>query len=275
MPQKGDTRKNGIGTNVRELRDMWSDTRMVVFTAISAALYAAILIPFKVMPIIPGVTEFRPANAVPVICSLLFGPAAAWGSAIGNLIGDLFGGIGPGDLFGFAGNFLYGLVPYRAWEALGGGDPVPRGPAEWARLLFVVLLAAAACALVVGWGLNLLGFVPFPVLGNVVLWNNFAVAGVLGPLTLRVLYPRVKSARVLYTDLVRRPPAGGARSALLLVAASGLTFGGHLAGNLIYAGYWTPPWVRLFGISTPSRAFEVGVGLAPFVFGAFACFLSL
>ncbi|HUE39808.1 MAG TPA: QueT transporter family protein, partial [Candidatus Binatia bacterium] len=70
---------------MRELREMWRDTRMVVFTAISAALYASILIPFKVMPIIPGVTEFRPANAVPVVCSLLFGPAAAWGSAIGNL----------------------------------------------------------------------------------------------------------------------------------------------------------------------------------------------
>jgi hypothetical protein len=33
--------------------------------------------------------------------------------------------------------------------------------------------------------------------------------------------------------------------------------------------------VRSFGIVTPSRAFEVGVGLAPFVVGAFACFLSL
>jgi hypothetical protein len=61
----------------------------------------------------------------------------------------------------------------------------------------------------------------------------------------------------------------------LLAAASVLTFGGHVAGNLIYAGYWTPPWVRPFGIVTPSRAFEVGVGLAPFVVGAFACFLSL
>jgi len=60
---------------------MWSNTRMVVLTAISAALYAAILIPFKVVALIPGITEFRPANAVPVVCSFLFGPAAAWGSA--------------------------------------------------------------------------------------------------------------------------------------------------------------------------------------------------
>jgi energy-coupling factor transport system substrate-specific component len=260
---------------MRELRDMWQDTRMVVFTAISAALYASILIPFKVMPIIPGVTEFRPANAVPVICSLLFGPAAAWGSAIGNLIGDLFGGIGPGDMFGFAGNFLYGLVPYRAWEALGGGDPTPHSLGEWLRLLFVVLLAAAACALVVGWGLNTLGFVPFPVLANVVLWNNLVAAGVLGPLTLRVLYPRVKSGGLLYTDLMQRRTRRAQNRSVLLAAASALTFGGHVAGNLIYAGYWTPPWVQPFGIVTPSRAFEVGVGLAPFVVGAFACFLFL
>jgi energy-coupling factor transport system substrate-specific component len=259
---------------MRELREMWGDTRMVVFTAISAALYASILIPFKVMPILPGITEFRPANAVPVICSLLFGPAAAWGSAIGNLIGDLFGGIGPGDIFGFAGNFLFGLVPYRAWEALGGGDPTARTPAMLGRILFVVLLAATACALVVGWGLNLLGFVPFPVLGNVVLLNNFVAAGVLAPLVLRVLHPRVKSGRFLYTELVASRRRGS-KKPLRLAAAAAFTFGGHVAGNLIYAGYWIPPWVRVFGISSPSRAFEIGVGLSPFVAGAFVCFLSL
>ena len=105
---------------------MWRNTRLVVLTAMSASLYAALLIPFKVLPLIPGVTEFRPANAIPVVCSLLFGPAGAWGAAIGNLIGDFFGGIGPGDLFGFAGNFLYGLIPYHAWRALTDADPVPR-----------------------------------------------------------------------------------------------------------------------------------------------------
>src|ERR1700685_2979267 len=82
-----------------ELRLMWRNTRMVVLCAISAALYAAVLVPFKVVPLIPGVTELRPANAIPVVCSLLFGPAAAWGSAIGNMIGDFFGGVGPRAIF--------------------------------------------------------------------------------------------------------------------------------------------------------------------------------
>src|SRR5207249_10362555 len=178
---------------MRELFAMWSNTRMVVLTAICAALYAAILIPFKVVPLIPGIIEFRPANAVPVICSFLFGPAAAWGSAIGNIIGDFFGGIGPGDFFGFIGNFLYGFIPYKAWELVSSRDPVPQWHGRWTAYLLdplwlkfvgVIFLAAAACALVVGWGLNLLGFIPFAVLGNIVLINNLAVAGTLGPILL-------------------------------------------------------------------------------------------
>src|SRR5438876_10819995 len=146
---------------MRELFAMWGNTRMVVLTAICAALYAAILIPFKVVPLIPGITEFRPANAIPVVCSFLFGPAAAWGSAVGNLIGDFFGGLGPGDLFGFLANLLYGLVPYLVWEAVTDRPPVPATPGTSAGLLAVMALAAVLCATVVGWGLQLLGFHPF------------------------------------------------------------------------------------------------------------------
>src|SRR5215475_3352228 len=112
-----------------ELRLMWRNTRMVVLCAISAALYAAVLIPFKVVPFIPGVTELRPANAIPIVCSFLFGPAAAWGSAIGNMIGDFFGGIGPGDLFGFAANLAYGYVPYKVWRVISANQtPIDRTP---------------------------------------------------------------------------------------------------------------------------------------------------
>jgi ABC-type dipeptide/oligopeptide/nickel transport system ATPase component len=46
---------------------------------------------FKGIPLIPGHTELRPANVIPVVSALLFGPAEAWGGAFGNLIGDFFG----------------------------------------------------------------------------------------------------------------------------------------------------------------------------------------
>ena len=112
-----------------DLRLMWRNTRMVVLCAISAALYAAVLVPFKVVPLIPGVTELRPANAIPVVCSFLFGPAAAWGSAIGNMIGDFFGGVSPGDIFGFFANLAYGWIPYKVWELIARGEsPVLRSP---------------------------------------------------------------------------------------------------------------------------------------------------
>ena len=165
------------------------------------------------LPIIPGVTEFRPANAVPVVCSFLFGPAGAWGAAIGNVIGDFFGGIGPGDLFGFVGNLLYGLVPYKAWEALSDGDPVPRSVVGWLAFLTVVLLASAACALFIGWGINLLGFVPFRVLGNVILFNNGVTSIVLAPLLLAVIYPRVKRGQLRYRDILSQRTREAARRA--------------------------------------------------------------
>jgi len=250
-----------------EILGMWSSTRMVVFAALSASLYAAILIPFKVIPLVPGITELRPANAVPVVCSFLFGPAAGWGAAIGNSIGDTFGGLGPGDVFGFFGNLLYGIAPYRVWRALGGRELRLAGPAAWARFAASVLAGAALCAVVVGWGLNLLGFVPFPVLGNAVLLTNVVAAGVLAPLVLRDLYPRVARARLLYTDVLETRRPSRSRSALGLTLLFGGALGGLVAGNLAATGAWEPGWLPgwVEAGTSPTRAPEVGFGVLPFV----------
>jgi energy-coupling factor transport system substrate-specific component len=186
---------------MREALAMWRNTRLVVLTAMSASLYAALLIPFKVLPLIPGVTELRPANALPVVCSFLFGPAGAWGAAIGNLIGDFFG-IGPGDLFGFAGNFLYGLIPYHAWRAH-RRRPVPRTVRQWVAFVAVVGLAAGSVRAGIGWGLNLFGFVPFAVWQRHLL-HNFVMSVVLAPLLLAPVYPRVRAAGLRIDDWRRR-----------------------------------------------------------------------
>lgn len=246
-----------------DLFRMWKNTRMIVLTAISAALYAAILIPFKVVPLIPGITEFRPANAVPVVLSFLFGPAAAWGAAFGNLIGDFFGGLGPGDVFGFVGNLFYGLVPYALWEAVTDRDPVPRDPGTWAGLLLVIAVAATLCATVVGWGLHVLGFHPFTVLGTIILLNNLVVAAILAPFLLVLLHPRIRRARLLYRDLLGpRSPLPAWRAALgvtCVVLATGAAF---VAGQLIASGQWVAPWAPFV---TEARRLEVGLGLLPFL----------
>lgn len=248
---------------MRDAVAMWRNTRLVVLTAVSASLYAALLIPFKVLPLIPGVTELRPANAVPVVCSFLFGPAAAWGAAIGNLIGDFFGGIGPGDFFGFAGNFLYGFLPYHAWRLVSGGDPLPRSLSQWIAFVGVIALAAAACALVVGWGLNMLGFVPFAVLANIIFFNNFVMAVVLSPLLLLALYPRVKQAGLRYDDLADALPRRRSLRWIGLAAVVIGTIGGLAAGNLISTGRFD---IAALASDPPgTRAAQIGVGVAPFV----------
>lgn len=250
-------------TGARDLVDMWGNTRMVVLTAISASLYAAILIPFKVLPIIPGVTEFRPANAVPVVCSFLFGPAGAWGAAIGNVIGDFFGGIGPGDLFGFLGNFLYGLIPYKVWEAITDADPVPHTPGMWLAFVGTVLLASAVCALSIGWGINLLGFIPFSVLGNIILLNNFLVAVVLTPFLLAVIYPRVKRGKLLYRDIMHRPPRVRWLRRLGVAIVVFATVAGMVLGNLLSSGRLALPFLAHADLTSTTHAADVGLGLIP------------
>jgi len=245
---------------------MWDNTRLVVFAAICASLYAAILIPFKVIPIIPGVTELRPANAVPVICSFLFGPAAAWGAAIGNVIGDFFGGIGPGDFFGFFGNFLYATVPYKAWSLVSRDQPVPKTSWAWIQFTFTIFLASGLCALFIGWGLNLLGFVPFRILGNIILFNNFVSSMLFAPLLLSVIYPRVAKGRLLYTDLlVPAPPRPRTIRILGLSFLACATVGGLLVGNILSSGRWTPELFVTLGWVTETKAIEIGVGLLPFI----------
>ncbi len=236
---------------------------MVVLTAMCASFYAAVLIPFMVVPIIPGVTHFRPANALPVVCSFLFGPAAVWGAAIGNLIGDFFAGLGPGDVFGFTGNFLYALAPYRLWRACGTGDPVPTTPGAWILFVVVVAVGASLCAATVGFGLQILGFVPFSVLANVIIVNNMLTALVLAPLLLAVLYPRVRRVRLLHSDVMgARPPLAAGRRVLgvgLALAGAVIAFGG---GNLAAAGVVPAALAALSANATLGLVVVPGVLLA-------------
>jgi energy-coupling factor transport system substrate-specific component len=230
---------------MHELRLMWRNTRMVVLCAISAALYAAVLVPFKVVPLIPGVTELRPANAIPIVCSFLFGPAAAWGSAIGNMIGDFFGGVGPGDIFGFVANLIYGFIPYKAWGIIAyGQSPITRSPLNLAKYVAVCLAASVLCADLVGWGDNILGLRPFSILGNVIVFNNMISALFLSPLILIGVYPRVRAGRMLYVDVMpelklRATGRNVAGLALLIVGEAGA----WAAGNLVSTGYWIPSFL--------------------------------
>ena len=217
---------------------------MVVLTALVGALHAAILIPFKLLVIIPGVTEIRPANAIPIACSILFGPAAAWGAAIGNTIGDMAFGFGPGTFFGMVGNFLYGFAPYALWRAVFGSTvPDAKKPSHWVMLVFVTLVASSVCAWTIGWGIDVvIKGVPFGILTTIILINNFLIAVILAPPLLFALLPRVKAWGLLYTTVlpeeVARRPRFAWLGAILFTIGS---LGGLVAGESIAWGFHRDP----------------------------------
>jgi energy-coupling factor transport system substrate-specific component len=183
---------------MREVWRMWRYSTMVVLTVLTAGLFAAILIPFKGIPLIPGVTELRPANVIPLVFGLLFGPAGAWGSAFGNLIGDFFGTLGPGSVFGFWGNFLAAYLPYQMWRGI---SLAPHGT-QWLRFILAALLGGVSCALVVGFGLASLNLLPFSIIAIAVFLNNVLVALTLAPFLLRLLAPRVSRWDLYWEELM-------------------------------------------------------------------------
>jgi len=128
------------------------------------------------------------------------------------MIGDFFGGVSPGDIFGFFANLAYGWIPYKVWELIGRGQsPVSRSPLNILKYVIACLVASVLCADLVGWADNVLVIRPFAMLGNVIIFNNMASALALSPFILAAVYPRVKKGRMLYTDVmpeVKLKPVG-------------------------------------------------------------------
>lgn len=232
---------------MKEIVTMWRYTQMVVLVALSAAIYAAVLIPLKSFPIVPGFIEIRPANAFPIVFGLLFGPAGAWGSAVGNLIGDFFGTLSLGSVAGFVGNFFLALLPYKLWSAyFRRGENMEQNVDSGKKLgvyVAVTVLASVVCALIIAWWIELLGLVPFTVGLISITSNNAIMALILGPILLLALYPRVKRFGLLWTEImdpeeVSAPRnqtlgnvlvwVGGIGGAVvgLILSLSGATFGG-------------------------------------------------
>jgi energy-coupling factor transport system substrate-specific component len=247
---------------MREIVTMWSNTRMVVLAALTAALYAALLIPFKPIPIIPGFTEIRPAVAVPLVFGLLFGPAGAWGSGLGNVIGDFFGGtLGIGSLFGFVGNFLFALTPYKLLgpAAHAAAGATPRSPRRETALFAVAAVpASAVCAATIGWGVDLFGLVPFAALGAVIFVNNLVVGLTLGPVLLRLVRPRVAAWHLLWGDVMDAPAPPPRRRRLGAVLIWGGAVGALAVGLVISTGVAGGELFR-FGIGASSAGVAAGV----------------
>jgi energy-coupling factor transport system substrate-specific component len=228
---------------VKELVRMWKYSMMVATTILCAGTYMLFLVPTKSIAIIPGVTEIRPASLLPVIFGLLFGPAGAWGSALGNLGGDLFGTLSLGSIFGFVGNFLYAYIPYKLWYHIKqrhGEDRAPTINSPWklARFGITGFVSSAACAITIAWGLDLLNLASFSTLSIIITLNNTVTTLLLGPVVLPLLYAFAKKNKLLWTDImhpkdISRPSTDKVHPLMIISGAIGGLVSGSVAGYLI------------------------------------------
>jgi energy-coupling factor transport system substrate-specific component len=77
--------------------------------------------------------------------------------------------------------------------------------------ILLVLLTSAVCAVIISWWVDLLGLAPFAVFFALIFFNNAIMAGVLGPILLLALYPRVKRWGLLWTEIVEPEDASASR----------------------------------------------------------------
>jgi len=263
---------------MREVVTMWKYTKMVVLTALTAGVFAAILIPMKGIPIIPGSTELRPAAVIPVVFGILFGPAGAWGSAFGNLIGDFFGTLGIGSIFGFVGNFFFSLVAYKVYNpSKNNFKSNSRGkkikPKEFIKFASIGFLSSCVCAEVIAWGLELVGLLPFSWLGSIIFVNNFIMNALIGPFILMLLYPRVKRWDLLWTDIMGKndlPASPSPRFGQFLIWIGGI--GGLVSGLSISTGIYG---ASLLATTAGTVGNMVTLAVAPFLLMLLiGCFLA-
>jgi energy-coupling factor transport system substrate-specific component len=220
---------------MKEIFTQWKYTKMIVLTALTAAVYAAVMFPFKIATIVPGFTEIRPGVAVPIIFGLFFGPAGAWGAAMGNVIGDIFGGmfsiISP---FGFVGNFFLGFLGYKlrekwGWLSVGDGMGI-KSLKGYLQFFLIVLISASACATIIAWGMDFFKILPFAVFAMIILVNNVVMPAVIGPFLFWLLNPRLERWDLIWTDIMKEEDRSRPRLPLL---GGALMWVGALGGLII------------------------------------------
>ena len=131
--------------SMHELAEVWTRKQGLTWIAVTAILYALILIPFNHIHWDVAGIPLRPAAALPVVFGILWGPAAAWGLGIGNIAGDLSGSWSLMSSIGFLINVLYPYLSYLLWHRLMKGHEFRMNYYSLAMFLLVTFVTTLTC----------------------------------------------------------------------------------------------------------------------------------
>jgi len=200
---------------------------MLAYTLVTMVLYPLLIYPFQNFTIFAGHADYlRVGIGIPVAFSFLFGPAAAWGTAFGNLIYDVStDGLRWISLFGFLGNFLVAYIPYKLWSAVTSEKPDLRSIKKAALFVVVTLFACSLCGLIIGWGLLYLYSAPFTMTVFTITMTDALWGIILGAVLLAASYAFFSRRKLLYSDilaLMPKPAWSKTRSLAIAAYAFGL-----------------------------------------------------
>ncbi|MEJ2126277.1 MAG: QueT transporter family protein [Candidatus Bathyarchaeota archaeon] len=153
-------------------------------------MYFVALYPFQALTFFEGYADFgRVGVGIPIAFSFFFGPAAAWGAAIGNIICDVaIFHVDLSSIFGLVGNFLLGYIPYKLWSKITDKKPDLRNVKKFVLFSGVAAVASLMCGIVIALGLDFLGYTPFLPALLVIFVTNSIWAIIIGGLILFLGY---------------------------------------------------------------------------------------
>ena len=153
---------------------------------LSAVLFFAVALPFRqLLSLMPGITEIRPANVIPPVLGLIWGPVAALGIAVGNLISDILSGSNAFIcITGFIANFFYAYLPYKLWYSFRVEEddvyPTLGSVRKILKYIYVILLDSLAVTGVLSLIFETAGFSGSGSSYALLFFNNFDFAVLLG-----------------------------------------------------------------------------------------------
>lgn len=123
----------------------------VIVFLISAVLFFALTMPFRLQLVAADITEMRPVSALTPVLGLIFGLPAALGCAAGNIIADIISGYGFSyALLNGAQQLLYGMLAYVLWRRINKEDDENKFCLDSiSRLLKLFLVMAVVAAVTV------------------------------------------------------------------------------------------------------------------------------
>jgi len=189
---------------MHELLRVWTDRKGVRLIAINAIVYALLLIPFNEIQWTVAGIPVRPAAAIPVVCGIFFGPAAAWGLGIGNVIGDMFGSWSLMSIFGFLINFIYAYGSYLLWHRIMKDRDVRMDASTLVLFWLVTLVMTFVCMFLLATAGTLFFDRPFESKFIAYYSNSILLAMLAGPLIFRGSFEYIVRHGLMYGNYWKR-----------------------------------------------------------------------